>query len=40
MQANRAIRFQKNCAKPMRIGEAFINAFIASAVENGSECVS
>lgn len=37
MQANRAMCFQKNCAKSMRIGEAFINVFIANAVGNGSE---
>lgn len=39
MQANREMLFQKNCAKPMRIGEAFIDAFIANAVGNGSECI-
>lgn len=39
MQANRVMCFQTNCAKPMRIGEAFINAFIADAVGNGSECI-
>ena len=40
MQANRVMCFQTNCAKPMRIGEAFINAFIADAVGNDSERVS
>ena len=36
MQANREMCFQTNCAKPMRIGEAFINAFIVDAVGNGN----
>lgn len=40
MQANREMCFQTNCAKPMRIGEAFIDAFIANAVGDGSWCIS
>lgn len=40
MQANREMCFQKNCAKPMRIGWAFINAFIANAVGDGSWRIS
>lgn len=40
MQANRAMCFQKNCTKPERIGEAFINAFIANAVGDGSWRIS
>lgn len=40
MQANRAMCFQKNCTKPERIGETFINAFIANAVGDGSWCIS
>lgn len=39
MQANREMLFQKNCAKPMRSDVAFIDAFIADAIENGSECI-
>lgn len=40
MQANRAMRFQKNCTKTERIGETFINAFIANAVGDGSWRIS
>lgn len=40
MQANRAMCFQKNCTKPERIGETFINAFIANAVGDGSWRIS
>lgn len=40
MQVNRAMRFQKNCTKPERIGETFINAFIANAVGDGSWRIS
>ena len=40
MQANREMRFQKNYEKPMRISRVFIDAFIAGAVENGSERIS
>lgn len=36
MQANRAMCFQKNCAKPMRIDWTFINAFIVDAIGNGN----
>lgn len=39
MQANRAMCFQKNYVKPMRIGMVFIDAFIADAVGNGNECI-
>lgn len=40
MQANRAMCFQKNCTKPERIGETFINASIANAVGDGSWRIS
>lgn len=39
MQANREMLFQKNYAKPMRSDVAFIDTFIANAIENGSECI-
>lgn len=40
MQANREMLFQKNCTKSERIGETFINAFIANAVGDGSWRIS
>lgn len=39
MQANREMLFQKNYAKPIRSGVAFMDTFIANAIKSGSECI-